>query len=373
MDRTLPGTGISELDRTLGGLYWGDNVVWELEDSASLDPFLAAVESTGDSFDGMAHVAMGNGSARAGLELIDAREGGTLAEPEPMLDAVRSWCAERPRSFVLFDPLDVMTERWGDRTTRLFFQRACPLLLELGAIAYWSFSAGARTRALRRTVEEITQCIVAVDRARVRIAKAEGRPTGVQGTVFGYELNGGLPVLSPAPAATRVGAALQSVRAERGITQTELARAAGISPSAVSQAERGRRGLSVDTLLTLADRLGMTLDELLQGSNAPGYRLGRRDHALTHGEEAILPLLDDPRAGLRVFLVSLPPGGTAEATMPHKGVESVAVASGLVQVMLGSERTVLRSGEAMLAGTSAVTGWRNLGDGQALAFWTLRD
>jgi transcriptional regulator with XRE-family HTH domain len=369
----LPGTGIASLDRAMGGLYWGDNVVWELEENADLEPFLAALETTAGSFDGMAHVAMADGSARAGLDLLDARGGTALADPEGMLDAVRGWCAERPRSFVLFDPLDLMAERWGDETARSFFQRACPMLLELGAIAYWSFTAGARTRALRRTVEEITQCILAVDRARVRIAKAEGRPAGVQGTVFGYELDDGLPVLSPAQAATRVGAALQSVRAARGITQSELARAAGISPSAISQAERGRRGLSVETLLTLAERLGMTLDELLAGSHTPGYRLGRRDHAGTHAEEAILPLLDDPRAGLRVFLVSLPPGGTAEAGMAHKGPESVAVATGLVQVMLGSERTVLRGGEAMLAGTSAVTGWRNLGDGPALAFWTLRD
>jgi hypothetical protein len=73
------------------------------------------------------------------------------------------------------------------------------------------------------------------------------------------------------------------------------------------------------------------------------------------------------------YLVSLPPCGVAEASVAHKGVESVAVASGLVQLMLGSERTVLRHGEAMLAGSSGVTGWRNLGDGRALAFWTLRD
>jgi hypothetical protein len=49
------------------------------------------------------------------------------------------------------------------------------------------------------------------------------------------------------------------------------------------------------------------------------------------------------------------------------------VASGLVQVILGGERTVLRRGEAMLSSTSGVTGWRNLGDVRALAFWTLRD
>jgi transcriptional regulator with XRE-family HTH domain len=373
MRDAMPGSGVPTLDRALGGLYWGDNVVWELEEGASVEPFVAALASTSASFDGMAHVAMSGGQARPELELIDARDGTELAQPQALLDAVRGWCAARPRSFVLFDPLEAMAERWGDPTARRFFQRACPLLLELGAIAYWSLAAGWRTRELRRTVEEITQCILILGGGRLRVAKAEGRAIGVQGSVYDYAVDSGTPTLTAAQAATRVGAALRTVRAERNITQSELARTAGISPSAISQAERGRRGLSVDTLLTLADRLGMTLDELLQGSHSPGYRLGRRDHPRTQGEEAILPLLDDPRAGMRVYLVSLPPGGVAEATVSHKGVESVAVAAGLVQVMLGSQRTVLRRGEAMLAGTSGVTGWRNLGDGRALAFWTLRD
>jgi transcriptional regulator with XRE-family HTH domain len=373
MHGAMPGSGIPTLDRALGGLYWGDNVVWELEEGVSLDPFVSALTATSESFDGMAHVAMSEGLAGPGLELIDARDGGELAQPQPLLEAVRAWCAAKPRSFVLFDPLETMAERWGDQTARRFFQRACPLLLELGAIAYWSLASGWRTRELRRAVEEITQCILVLGGGRLRIAKAEGRAIGVQGSVYDCALDNGAPLLTSAQAATRVGAALRNVRAERNITQTELARTAGISPSAISQAERGRRGLSVDTLLTLADRLGMTLDELLQGSHSPGYRLGRRDHPRIQGEEAVLPLLDDPRAGLRVFLVSLPPGGVAEADTTHKGVESVAVAAGLVQVMLGSERTVLRRGEAMLAGSSGVTGWRNLGDGRALAFWTLRD
>jgi transcriptional regulator with XRE-family HTH domain len=373
MQDAMPVSGVPSLDLALGGLYWGDNIVWELEEPATLEPFLAALESTSATYDGMAHVTISDGPPQPGLEPIDARAGSDLAAPDALLEAVRSWCAERPRSFVLFDPLDTMADRWGDATACSFFQRACPLLLELGAIAYWSLSSGARTRELRRTVDDITQCILVLGDGRLRVAKADGRGPGVQGSVYKLGLHDDAPTLSPAQAATRVGAALRNVRAERRITQTELARAAGISPSAISQAERGRRGLSIETLLTLADRLGMTLDELLQGSHSPGYRLGRRDHPRTQAEEAILPLLDDPRAGLRVYLVSLPPGGSAEAGVAHKGVESVAVAAGLVQVVLGNERTVLRRGEAMLAVTSGVTGWRNVGDGAALVFWTLRD
>jgi hypothetical protein len=43
--------------------------------------------------------------------------------------------------------------------------------------------------------------------------------------------------------------------------------------------------------------------------------------------------------------------------------------SGLVQVLLDSGRPVLRRGETLLAERSAVLGWRNLGEGDAMLFW----
>ena len=62
-----------------------------------------------------------------------------------------------------------------------------------------------------------------------------------------------------------------------GSAQSELAQLAGVSASAISQAERGQRGLSLQTLLDLSARLDITIDELLRGEVAPGYRLARRD------------------------------------------------------------------------------------------------
>jgi quercetin dioxygenase-like cupin family protein len=57
----------------------------------------------------------------------------------------------------------------------------------------------------------------------------------------------------------------------------------------------------------------------------------------------------------------------------HKGVEVVTVASGLVQVQLTTGQPVLRNGEALIAESSRVEGWRNLADRPALVFWILRD
>jgi transcriptional regulator with XRE-family HTH domain len=371
-------TGLAELDSALGGLFWGDNVVWETEDAGSLEPFFAAVARSRARYDFAAWVTLTRSpdeleALYPGFEIIDARPGSGLAQPGVLIQAVRKACAARLHDLVLFDGLEAMSERWGAQTAQRFFTLSCPLLLELGAIAYWSLAPKAHSQAMRREIEGVTQCVVVLQDGRLRVAKAEGRPPGIEGSVFRYRVDDGAPVLAAAPAAARLGTALRSVRTARGLSQSDLARLAGVSPSAISQAERGRRGLSLDTLLDLSAKLNITLDELLRGDVVPGYRLVRRDDPRTGSGGGPHPLLDDPRVGLRAYALRLSPGESATPSIVHKGVELVTVAFGLVQVRLTTGQPVLRSGEALIAESSRVEGWRNLADRDALVFWVLRD
>jgi transcriptional regulator with XRE-family HTH domain len=371
-------TGVSELDAVLGGLYWGDNVVWESEDSSSFEPFFRSIATDVSRYDHAAYVTLTLAPEEVrrtfrAFEVIDARPGSDFAQPSALLRQIGKVCDPSERILLLFDPLEAMSGHWGTEKALRFFTRSCPMLLDLGAIAYWSLSPGEHPQSLRREVEEITQCVIAVGDGRVRIAKAEGRPFGVQGSVFRYLVEDGKPALEAAPAAARLGPALRAVRLERHLSQTELARLAGVSASAVSQAERGHRGLSLDTLLNLTARLGITLDELLRGEVAPGYRLARRHDLHQQADGKTLALLDDPEAGLRAYLVRLPPGESAELGFAHKGVELIAVATGLVQIVLPTGRPVLRQGEALLAERSGILSCRNLVEHEAVLFWILRD
>ncbi len=371
-------SGIAELDAALGGLFWGDNVVWETDDRAALEPFFASVVGSRERYNFAAYVTLSREPDEIrrrlpGLDVIDARAGGPLAQPGALIEAVRQACSPHHHDLLLFDGLEAMSERWGTQTAQRFFTLSCPLLLELGAVAYWSLAPGAQPQAIRREIEGVTQCVVVLQDGRLRVAKAEGRPPGIEGSVFRYRVERGKPVRAAAPAAARLGTALRAVRTSRGLSQSALARLAGVSPSAISQAERGRRGLSLDTLLDLSAKLHVTLDELLRGEAAPGYRLVRRDDPWMRGEGQPHPLFDDPHAGLRAFVLRLGPGESASPGLIHKGVELITVASGLVQVHLTTGQPVLRSGEALLVGSSRVEGWRNLADREALVFWILRD
>jgi transcriptional regulator with XRE-family HTH domain len=375
-DPNTVSTGVPPLDAALGGLFWGDNVVWELDDGGSLDPFVAALLRGREQFDRVVFVRFdgdvdGLRGANAGADVLDARPGSTLADPALLLAAVRER-ARVPRSLVIFDSFDTVSARWGDDMVKRFFTRACPMLLDLWAVAYWSLTPSHHSAVLRQGLDAVTQCVLVLGGDRLRIAKAEGRPPGVQGSVFRVAPNGSHAELEGAPTAARLGAALRAIRIQRHLSQGELAELAGVSASAISQAERGRRGLALDTLLELTSRLNMTIDELLRGEIALGYRLARRP-GWGHRAERLFPLLDDPHVGLRAQLSHLAPGQGARVGTPHSGVELVAVAAGLVQVFLATGRPVLRQGESLLVEWSGVTGWRNVGEEDALIFWILRD
>jgi hypothetical protein len=66
------------------------------------------------------------------------------------------------RNLVLFEAMQTMIECWGAEVTAQFFAHCCPQLLDLGAIAYWSVPSGQLYPGLRRTIEEITQCVLVV-------------------------------------------------------------------------------------------------------------------------------------------------------------------------------------------------------------------
>ena len=371
-------SGVPELDEALGGLYWGDNVVWQTDERGDVGPFYEAVAKTAASYHSAAIVTVARDPAEVsaaypGLTVVDARPSTSLGQPGPLLATLAEVSENERRALVLFESLDAMAANWGSDTARRFFTRTCPMLLELSAIAYWSFTPSAHPATTRREIEDTTQCVIAIGDGRLRIGKAEGRPSGVQGSVFRFRVDDGTVTLERAPGAARLGAALLALRTNRGLSQAAVARLAGVSPSAISQAERGQRGLSLETLLELTGNLGITLDELLRGEVAPGYRLARRHDPLERVAGRTLPLLDDPAAGLRAYLVRLERGGAATPEFAHKGVELVAVAQGLVQVVLPTGRPVLREGETLLVERSGVASWRNLGDRQATLFWILRD
>ncbi len=366
-------TGIDSLDAALGGgLLTGDNIVWfgagrGLTDAATSAFFRAAaraatkvVVSTGD------HDLSVRREGRGAVEVLEAGRGKQFTDPVDLERALIE--RAEPGARVLIDCLDDFVRRLGPARALAMFTRICPQLFDAGAICYWF--AGERSRPIRDDIRSVTQCVLDVTGDRLRIVKAEGR-TGTRGRLYQVEVTNGRVQFSEEHALGRLAEGLRRLRGERHLTQSDVARVAGVSHSAISQAEAGHRGLGLETVMTIAEGFGTTIDGLVAAPAPYGYVIARRDRAASRG--GITPLLDDPSEGLRAYLVHLEAGARGEPPTVHKGPELIVVAAGLVQVDLGEETPVMRSGDAILATTVGVRGWRNLLAAPARLFWILRD
>lgn len=364
-------TGLDALDEVLGGLYWGDNVVWQL-DRVPVEPFYRAIACLGDVFETKTVVSLGpavNTYGVPGLAIIDAGPGSDLAQPADLLREIHRLCHPRGHRLLLFESLDSMVQAWGANGAREFFARCCPLLLEVGAIAYWTMSARETPSSVQDTVRATTQCVLRVDERSVHVVKAEGRDDTIRGSVLHWHEEAGQPVLSPPEIVGRVAASLRAVRRARRLSQHDLGDLAGVTASAISQVERAERGLSLATLVRLSAALGVTIDDLLRGEDRGEYRIGRRTDDPQHGFQQTLTLFGGADSDLRIDLVHLDAreADIMESTPPGTGI--VAVASGLVQVKVGNQTPAVRHGEVLVANSERIVGWRNLGQTEAVLFW----
>ncbi len=370
-------SGVADLDELLDGLILGDNVVLLTEAPALArhleDALISESLARGQRcfyVSARSDLPKLGDRLPAAVTVLDARPRGQFADPALLETTLLEGSRGTPPGCVVIDALEAFARRWGTDRAVGFFSRVCPRLFDLGALAYWRASKEELGRSFVERITKVTQCVLELGEDHLRVVKAEGRPASVQGRLLRLRLDDGRIVLEDERALGRLGRGLEQLRRQRNLSQTDLARLGRVSPSAISQAEGGRRGLSLDTLLTLADGLGVGLDEILASTPLPDYVLGRH-HRGSPGN--LTPLLDDPKAGLRSYLVRLKPGEAGAPDKLHKDIELVLVASGLVQVTVGDDTPVMRAGDVLLATRAPVMGWRNLVNEPALLFWVLRD
>lgn len=369
-------SGIGDLDDILGGVLAGDNVVWVTDQQDLFNRVELALLEGAPAGERALHVTGRESEpvvrARIGdhAEVIEARSGSPMSDPVTLEQAIVTE-VRNGATRVVFDGLAPFARQWGLDRAVAFFKRTCPRLFDLGAVAYWRVSRSRLGTPAIDEIRKVTQCVFELSPTQLRILKAEGHSALVQGRLFRVSVENGDIRLHAEKALGRLAEGLRAMRSERGLSQADLARTAGVSPSAISQAEAGQRGLSLDTLLGLTAGLGVGLDALLDNRDRADYTLARRDRGRELGESRFL--LDDPAAGLRVYLVNLGPGEKGTPPVGHKGPELVLVARGLVIVDLGHSSPAMRAGDAVLASKVPILGWRNLSPEASVLFWILRD
>jgi len=416
MDR--PSTGIGALDELLGGLGVGDNVVWQAPDPADIEPFVEAFLATAHSDTPLTYLSFRLSPAavldRFGqvwdsdrFTLLDGWTGSQQASSEPSvavaglppqalvrrlkdpteMEQVNRELSEiedelGPGARYVFDDLTSMQRLWGPDAALALFLRCCPRLYQERTVAYWLLERDAHPPTFRSQLADITQVILDIDTTAtqpaertLQIIKADGHSPAVLGRTLRYAVgdNGAIDVLRTASGTReRIGEQIRAERIATGLSQAELARRIGVSPSALSQVERGRHGLAGETLTRLWATLGIPFGPAANPSPLP-YRLARRG-----ARQPVAPapgvsgetVLQEP-SGLAVHELTFAANSSGRRPFETKQPEFLLMLEGALELQLGQETHTLQQGDAILLATQPVTGWRNLAREPARILWLL--
>jgi len=165
---------------------------------------------------------------------------------------------------------------------------------------------------------------------------------------------------------SNIGPKLRQAREHKNMSVRGLARYVGVSPSLVSQIERGRVMPSVGTLYSIANELGLVVDDLFTGA-LPRRKSDRGDMAvadvvnpvLKSGQRKVIKLADGvrwerltptPDKDVEFLVVVYDVGAEScpkDALIRHGGKEYAYVLSGRLGIKIGFEEFELAPGDSI--------------------------
>jgi transcriptional regulator with XRE-family HTH domain/KaiC/GvpD/RAD55 family RecA-like ATPase len=420
-------SGVGQMDRLLGGLFIGDNVVWH-DDAGSLASvfclnFIQASQSQNKpiiyvTFDRSPRnllEKLGPLADYPGLTILDCFTWGKGSGSDVFLrfykDVEAEWpCrivrVEEPRQVdqvmdalygihasmtgdvrFVFESLTGMQDLWGGEDHVLnFYTHSCPRLYELNTIAYWILEKNAHSSRLRAHINQIAQVSIELSIKRgttsLTILKAERRSLDNLHKPFNYWTKDLTIVFEDEKRSSgkiELGLRLKEVRSKRGLSQTELAKLVGVTPSTISQVESNLIYPSLPALVKMAEVLSVEVSSFFQAKTEMGKRL-----VFPATEASVVKLSDMPEetimaklltpvdfdAKAEPYLIEIAP----EAKLPshffiHKGEEIGYVLSGRLQMTVEKAVHKLRSGDVVYLASEMPTQWSNPGPGTAKLLW----
>jgi len=171
---------------------------------------------------------------------------------------------------LVFESITGMQEVWGGEDAMVrFYSHACPRLYELETIAYWIIEKLAHSQRLKAQINQIAQVAIDLSIRRgttsLTILKAENRGTQEIDRPYRYwAKDGGISFETERHGTGQfnLGTRVKALRAKRGMSQSELARLVGVTPSTTSQVEANSMYPSVPALLKIAEVLSIKIGSL---------------------------------------------------------------------------------------------------------------
>lgn len=420
-------SGVSQLDLLLDGLYIGDNVVWH-DDAGSLAAafclnFIQASQAQNKpliyvSFDRSPKNLLdklGALSQNPQLIILDCFTYGKGAGSDVFLKFYETDATGWPCRIIkvsepgqirqvedalynthatlegdvrfVFESLTGMSDLWdGEQSVLNFYTHSCPRLYELNTIAYWIIEKRAHSPRLRAQINQIAQ--VAIDlsvkrgKTSLTVLKAEKRNLDTLNQPFNYwskDLNVYFDAEKRSTGWFDLGLRLKEFRTKQGLSQTELAKLVGVTPSTISQVESNLIYPSLPALLKMAEVLAVDISSFFQESTDVKNRV-----IFPSGESKDVKFPDLPKDSIQghlltpvdfepkaePYLIEIQPNKTLPSHFfIHKGEEIGYLLSGKLQLKLGKAVYTVRARDTIYLTTEMPSQWKNPGPGLARLLW----
>lgn len=388
-------SGINDLDNLIDSLYVGDNVVWEVE--AGTAPELFIINFMRQSFSenrDVIYVSF-NKSPQTILQNIgDIPSGGSFV----LLDCFTSGKGKNDRAFTkfyensvnpnvirvddpknidqftslltsledkfqsggryIFDSLTGMQDLWGDENrTYKFFTYVCPLLYDLGTVAYWILEKDAHSQKFKANLRHITQVVLELykrkDKLWIKALKLDGRPNREAFKPHSYEVSAETIAITSArkEPSLDIGNKIKDLRMKQGISQKELANRVGLTPSFVSQLENNQITPSLSSFLQICNALGVSLSDTLEEKTEKAPWLIRKETIFSHpsskeiGMKSFHIVQNGNMSG--TFLVIEPYAKVKGQIIPSEGKRFLYVLKGDISITINGKGETLRTGDSL--------------------------
>ena len=163
---------------------------------------------------------------------------------------------------------------------------------------------------------------------------------------------------------------IKAIRETRGLSQQQIAKAAGIPRATWTHLESGAANPTLTVLIKVANALQVRLDELLAAPRLPARHLKADDlPTRQRGEITIRKLLPESLPGLDLERMVLP-AGARMAGVPHTpGTrEYLTCERGTVELAVSGERYTLAEGDVVTFRGDQRHGYHNPGTQTAVAY-----
>ncbi|UCF04587.1 MAG: helix-turn-helix transcriptional regulator [bacterium] len=172
-----------------------------------------------------------------------------------------------------------------------------------------------------------------------------------------------------------IGARIKQYRLSKGLTLKDIEVKAKVSATHVSEIERGMTSPTVGALTKIAEAMGTDVAYFVEKKNVSKlsiiHKSSRKKMQFKDWGATYYSLAKDiPHPKISFLEVELDPGiKRPEETSTHDGEEFALVTKGVMEIIIGDEKYILKEGDSIHYKASEPHAMRNIGDARCRAIW----